>query len=258
MAYALITGGSKGIGKAIAEHLAARKIDVLLVARSEDLLHEVAKQLSNKYGVQTHYLALDLANKEAAKKIFEWISTNNFSVNILINNAGYGLSGSFEKYELPKHLDMMQVNMQVPVELTYLLLPQLKKQSSYIMNIASSAAYQAVPGLSLYAASKAFILSFSRGLNYELKDSSVSITAVSPGATDTDFPVRAEVTSPKAAKLAAKFNMKPEDVARIAVEGMFAKKTEVVTGFINKLSGFFVWLLPKIVVEKGAADIYEL
>ncbi len=259
MGYALITGASKGIGRAIAHNLANRKIDVLLVARSTNLLKELAEELSINYQIKAHYLALDLSVKDASTEIFNWLTDNNFTVNILINNAGYGLSGNFEKYTAQQHLDMMQVNMNMPVQLTHLLLPQLKQQqAAYIMNIASAAAYQAVPGLSLYAASKAFLLRFSRGLNFELKNTSVSITVVCPGATDTDFPNRAEVTSLKAKQLAAKFNMQPNDVAALAVDGMFAKKTEVVTGFINKLGVFVTWLLPKSLLEKGAAGIYNV
>lgn len=259
MGYALITGASKGIGKAIAENLAARKIDVLLVARTEGLLKELAIQLTTDYNIKAQYLSVDLSASNASQKIFNWVISNNYPVNILVNNAGYGLSGSFEKYTFQQHLDMMQVNMTVPVQLTHLFLPQLKQQSTaFILNIASAAAYQAVPGLSLYAASKSFIVSFSRGLKYELKNTSVSVTAVCPGATDTDFPTRAEVTSQKAKQLAAKFNMQPTDVAAQAVEAMFSKKAEVVTGFVNKLGLFLTWLLPKKLLEKGAADIYGI
>ncbi len=257
MSYALITGGSKGIGKAIAKNLAARKLNVLLVARNENELQQLAAEIQNFYGVKAFYLAIDLSLAGAVQQVFNWVVDNKYDVSILINNAGYGLNGPFEKYSIDEHTAMMQVNMNVPMELTYLLLPQLKKQpAAYIMNIASSAAYQAVPGLTAYAATKSFILSFSRGLNYELRNTCVSVTVVSPGATDTNFANRAQVTSLKAQKLAAKFNMTPEDVAAIGLDGMFAKKTEVITGLVNKVSALLVWLLPKKVLEKGAADIY--
>ncbi len=259
MTYALITGASKGIGYAIAEQLAKRKINVLLVARTAELLREAANGISKQYGVQADYLAVDLTATGAAQQIVDWCHEKQYAVSILVNNAGYGLSGAFEGYSLADHHNMMQLNMHVPVELSYLLLPQLKKQpQSYIMNIASGAAYQSVPGLTVYAASKAFMLSFSRGLSYELKQTSVSVTAVSPGATETDFPNRAKVDSPKAKKMAERFNMQPGEVARMAVDGMFAKKTEVVTGFVNKLAVFFAWLLPKSILEKSAASIYDL
>lgn len=257
MAYALITGASKGIGKAIAQELAARKIDLLLIARSQDLLQQVANDLSKKYAIKTAYLAVDLSEADAGQKVFDWCLAQNFSINILVNNAGYGLSGTFNKQTLTNNLDMLQVNMLVPVTLTQLFLPQLLAQpQAYILNTASSAAYQAVPGLGLYAATKAFLLSFSRALHQELRNTSVSVTAVSPGATDTDFVVRAQV-GPKALKAANQVNMSPQDVAKIAVKAMFRKKPEVITGAINKAGAFLTWLLPKGLVERMAMKIYN-
>ena len=126
MEYALITGASKGIGKAIAVELASRKINVLLIARSENLLQEVAAEIATKYGVQTAYFTTDLAENNASQKIFDWCNENKFLVNILVNNAGYGLSGALKKYTLQEHQAMMQVNMNVVVEMTYLFLDMLK------------------------------------------------------------------------------------------------------------------------------------
>jgi short-subunit dehydrogenase len=258
MTYALITGASKGIGKAMAEILAAKKVNLLLVARSGDLLKKIAGDLARQYGVTTDYLVSDLAEPTAAARIFAWTQEKGYIVDTLINNAGYGLSGSFERYTAEEHNSMMQVNMNVPVELCALYIPQLKQQSkAYILNIASSAAYQSVPGLTAYAASKAFVLSFSRGLNYELRKTSVSVTVISPGATDTDFPNRAKVGT-KALKAGEKLNMTPEAVAKIAIGAMYAGKTEAITGFVNKLGAFFVWLLPKKLVEGTAAGIYDM
>ena len=158
MAYALITGGSKGIGKAIAYNLATKKISLLLVARSENLLNEISDDLSKKYGIEVKYLCVDLANENAAETIFSWAIKNNIKINILINNAGYGLGGNFEKYTAQTHAEMMNVNMTSLVKLTSLFLPMMKRlDRSYILNVASSAAYQAVPYLSTYAASKSFV-----------------------------------------------------------------------------------------------------
>jgi len=154
-------------------------------------------------------------------------------------------------------MNMVQLNIIALVKLCQLFLPQLKQQSkSYILNIASSAAYQAVPYLSLYSASKSFVLSFSRGLRQELKKTSVSVTCISPGSTDTDFVVRAQIGE-KGLKTANKVNMTPKDVAKIAVNSMFAGKTEVVVGLLNKLGAFFAWLMPKGLVETTAMKIYE-
>jgi short-subunit dehydrogenase len=257
MAYALITGASKGIGKAIAFQLAAKGNDLILVARSEQLLQAVAEEIKKAHKVSVDFFAIDLAEQGAAQKLYNWCSEKGYSISVLVNNAGYGLSGKFDTYSLSDHLQMMQVNINAVVELTHLFLPQLKQQASaYILNIASSAAYQAVPYLSVYAASKAFVLQFSRGLNYELKNTSVSVTCISPGSTDTDFATRANVGE-KGMKAAKKVNMTPEDVAKIAVDAMYAKKREVITGLLNKLGAFFVWLLPKRLVENTAAKIYE-
>ncbi|HVM87148.1 MAG TPA: SDR family oxidoreductase [Puia sp.] len=257
MGYALVTGASKGIGKAIAEELASRKINLLIVARSQDLLQQVAKKISENYDVQVDYLATDLSNPNAAQMVFDWCNKKNYAVDILVNNAGYGLSGLFEKYTADENTNMMHVNMLTPVLLCQFFLPMLKQQKkAYILNIASSAAYQAVPYLSVYAASKAFILSYSRGLRHELKKTNVSVTAISPGSTDTDFVVRAQIGE-KGLQTAKKVNMTAHAVAKIAVKSMFARKAEVITGFINKLGAFMVWLMPKELVEKTAMKIYE-
>ena len=257
MSFALITGSSKGIGKAIAENLAAKGYSLILIARSEDLLQQVKQEIEGKTKVEVKYLALDLSTPTAAQQVFDWCSQNNFPISVLVNNAGYGLSGAFESYPLDQHLNMIQVNCLTLFQLTHLLLPQLRQQTqSYILNIASSAAYQAVPYLSLYAASKSFVLQFSRGLHFELRKSNVSVTCISPGATDTDFVTRAKIGA-KGLKAAGKVNMTPEQVAKIAVDSMLQKKTEVITGALNKAVGFFTWLLPKKFIEGTAAKLYE-
>ena len=258
MPYALITGGSKGIGKALAIQLANRKFDLLLIARNEQELEKTSLEIKATFSVDVKYLPLDLSHPEAAKEILEWCKRNDITIQILVNNAGYGLAGPFEHYRLSQHLDMLQVNVLSLVSLTHLFLPELKKHAqSYILNISSSAAYQATPGLGLYAASKAFVLSFTRSLAIELTHTPVSVTCVCPGGTETDFPIRAQVGE-KALKLAKKVNMQPQTVAAIAVKAMFNKRTEVVTGGINKLGVFLAWLLPKKIVEKSAANIYGI
>lgn len=257
MSYALVTGSSKGIGKAIAIELAKKKIDLLLAARSGDLLKSIAEEIRNNYGVKVDYLAIDFTEAASVKTLYEWCKKNNYEVDILVNNAGYGLSGSFGKYSAEAYNDMLQINIFSLVNLTYLFLDDFKKkQQTYILNIASTTAYQSVPGFALYAASKSFLRSFSRSLTYELRKTNVSVTCISPGGTDTDFAIRADVSS-KALKAADKLNMTPEAVAKIAVKAMFNKKTEVITGVVNKLGAFFSWLLPQKFVEANLSKIYE-
>lgn len=258
MAVALITGASKGIGKAIAEELAKRKTDVLLIARSENLLKETAHSLQASYGIKADYLATDLTKEGAARKIHAWCIEKKYDINILINNAGYGLSGHFENHTLDQHLDVMRVNMNVIVELCFYFLPVLRQhKEAYILNIASQASFQAVPGLNVYAASKAFMQSFSRGLRYELRKTTVSVTVAFPGSTDTDFANRAKVGT-KALKAAKTFNMSAQSVAEASLNAMFSRKAETTIGLINKLGKFLVWLMPKKLSEKTAGGIYEV
>jgi short-subunit dehydrogenase len=257
MPFALITGASKGIGKSIAELLAARGYDLLLVARSGDLLEQVASEIHSSTKRNCKWLALDLARDQAAESIYEWCNQNQFEVTVLVNNAGYGLSGSFEKYSAQEHADMLKVNIFTLTKLTRLFLPGMHKQpAGYILNIGSSASYQAVPLLSAYAASKAYVLSFSRGLYQELRKTNVSVTCVCPGPTDTNFVNRANI-SVKGQKAAERFGMSPQTVAHIAVESLFRRKPEVITGGLNKLSAFFAWLLPKSIVEGVAKKLYD-
>lgn len=257
MAYALVTGASKGIGLAIAEELARRSFDVLLVARSESLLQQETERLAATHGIRAAYVAVDLAEADSARRVFAWCGQHGYAVRMLVNNAGYGLSGPFEGHPLSEHVDMLSVNNRALVQLCHLFLPQLRQQpKAHILNIGSSAGYQAVPGLSLYAASKAFVLQFSRGLRQELKRTSVSVTCVCPGATDTGFIARAQIGA-KGRKAAERVNMTPAEVARQSVDAMLAGRAEVVTGVVNKVGKLMAWLLPKGLVEQAAGSVYE-
>jgi short-subunit dehydrogenase len=257
MPFALITGASKGIGKAIAETLAARGYDLLLVARSADLLQQVAEEIHSVSKKNCLWLAQDLATDSSAEAVYDWCEKNQYPVSVLVNNAGYGLSGPFVKYSAQETADMLHLNMITLTKLTRLFLPDLLKQpAGFILHIGSSASYQAVPMLTAYAASKAYVLSFSRGLYQELRKTTVSVTCVCPGPTDTNFVNRANVGK-KGQKAAEKFNMTPQTVAHIAVESLFRRRPEVITGGMNKLSAFFAWLLPKTVVEGIAKKLYD-
>jgi short-subunit dehydrogenase len=257
MAYAVITGGSKGIGKEIAMNLASSGYNLFIVARNSYELQMVKDEIKKKFNVEVEFLVLDLSQLGSIERLYDWVIDKKVDVRILVNNAGYGLVGPFEKYSLLEHQKMMQVNMNSLVELCYKFYPILEgKGQTYILNIASSTAYQAIPLMSLYAATKVFVLNFSRGLHHEWKERGISVTAVSPGATSTSFNDRSNLPD-KARKAAEKVTMTPDDVAKIALVGMFAKKPEVITGFINKLGAFLAWLAPKNLSEKIAKGIYE-
>lgn len=248
MNYALITGASKGIGKEMALELASRKCNLVLVARSEDALDKLSTEIKTLHGVECSYVLADLTDQQGIDKVVQLIEEKKLPINILINNAGYGLWGSLEKTELSATKDMMQINMMTPVELSYRMIPIMKAsgQQSYILNVASTAAYQAVPTLAVYSASKAFMVLFTRGLRLELKNENISVTCLSPGTTETNFMNAAGMTaSPSIIKKASKVIMKADVVAKFAIDGMFAKKNEIIPGWLNKISVAMTYFVPK-------------
>ncbi|MBK8583952.1 MAG: SDR family oxidoreductase [Bacteroidetes bacterium] len=260
MNYALITGASKGIGKEMALELASRKCNLVLVARSEDALDKLSTEIKTLHGVECSYVLADLTDQQGIDKVVQLIEEKKLPINILINNAGYGLWGSLEKTELSATKDMMQINMMTPVELSYRMIPIMKAsgQQSYILNVASTAAYQAVPTLAVYSASKAFMVLFTRGLRLELKNENISVTCLSPGTTETNFMNAAGMTaSPSIIKKASKVIMKADVVAKFAIDGMFAKKNEIIPGWLNKISVAMTYFVPKALTEKIAGDIYK-
>lgn len=253
---ALITGASKGIGKAMAYELASRGVDILAVARTEPLLAELCADLKAKHGVQAHYKAMDLTAESAPAELCDWVEAEGFPVSMLINNAGYGLWGRFHQLDLADMRKMMFLNMDTMVSLTYAFLPLLRqREKAFILNVGSTAAYQAVPTLSVYSGTKAFVINFSRGLRHELSKTKVSVSCLSPGPTESEFTSRAGMQAMQ--DIADKFNMKADVVAKIAVKGMLRGKAEIVPGFMNKATYGFVKLMPKIFSEKFAANLYE-
>jgi uncharacterized protein len=254
--YALITGASKGIGRSVALQLAALGYNLLLTARSELELQQLAVLIKKDNNVNVDYLAIDLSEAGAASKLSGWCKELAIPVSILINNAGLGVWGNFEELDLQEQIKMLNLNINALVELTYFLLPVLKKQNvAFILNVASTAAYQAVPTLALYSASKAFVLLFSRALRYELIDTNVSVSCLCPGPTDTGFAHRAGMDA--LAELAAKFNMQPNEVAKIGLKGMFNKKAEIIPGFLNKLSATGARHLNKSLIERITNNLYK-
>ena len=255
--YALVTGASRGIGRAIALRLAQRGYDLLLIARSEEQLTALAQDIGQRHQRQAHVLALDLAAPGAAETVANWAIGLTEQLAVLVNNAGYGLWGRFEQLNLAEQQNMLQLNMALPVALTHALLPALHRvPKAFVLNVASTAAYQAVPSLTLYAASKAFLLSFSRGLRYELKTTNVSVSCLCPGATTTSFADRAGMGAELQAT-ANKVSMTAEAVAEFAVAGLLAGEAEIIPGMFNKVSAGLTSIVPKGIVEKIAAGIYE-
>lgn len=255
MSFALITGGSKGIGKAMAKNLASKKYDLILVARNEAELEAAKTEIESAYLVKVLCLPLDLASDQAPKQLFDWCMSQNLNISILINNAGYGSWGFFENLPLEAQLTMMKLNMATLTSLCHLFIPILKKQSkAYILNIGSTAAYQSVPSMATYSASKSFVVVFTRALAFELAKTNISVTCYSPGATESNFTSRAGMQAMQ--KVADKFNMDTQVVADMGIKAMFSKKAEFVPGFVNQISVFATYILPKKLIETLAANLY--
>lgn len=187
MNYQLITGASSGIGAVFARQLAAQKHNLILVARREDRLQALAAELTRQHGIDAKVVAADLATTAGVDAVVSAVNDNNWQLTGLINNAGFGDRGRFATLDLKRQLDMIQVNVTSLVSLTHQLLPNLKNQAdSFIINVASTAAFQAGPNMAIYYATKAFVLSFSEALHEELKGR-VKVSALCPGATDSEF-----------------------------------------------------------------------
>jgi len=238
--YALITGASKGLGKALTIELASRKINVLLVALEGEGLPELCTSIKNRFGVDADCLEINLRDSFAMQNIAEWV--RNTDVHILINNAGLGSTMYFELAGL-EHLDaIIHLNIRVLTLLTYLLLPNLKKQpNSYILNVASMASFSPIAFKTVYPASKSFVYSFSRCLNEELKQTNVSVSVLHPGPMKTNPEVTKRIESQS--HLARLGVQSPEEVAAIAIRKLFRDKPIIIPGVMNKLN----WLLMKIV-----------
>lgn len=257
MSYALVTGAAKGIGKAIAAELAQRNYGLLLVDVDETGVRATAAELHERYIVPVHVLHQDLSTPDAVEQVKVWSADFHRELSVVVNNAGYGLNGRFEELTLTDQLNIIDVNIKAQVALSHAFIPILRSfPRSYLLNVGSTTAFQTVPYLSIYAASKAFVLSFTRGLRYELRQSPVSVSCLIPGSTDTDFVKRAGMGA-GTLRIADRFNMTPESVGKIAVRGLFAGKAEIIPGFTNKLNGWLPKFFPKLFVEKIAAGIYE-
>jgi short-subunit dehydrogenase len=185
---AVVTGASSGLGVEYARELAKRGSDLVLVARRKEALHELAAQLKKDHGVKVETVALDLSTPTSAKRLIAELKNLKLEPQILINNAGFGTSGRFATERAETVQDEIQLNVGTLVELTHAALPaMIAAKSGAIVNIASTAAYQPVPGMAVYAATKAFVLSFTSAVWGETKNTGVRVLAVSPGATATSF-----------------------------------------------------------------------
>ncbi len=213
MKATLITGASGGIGEAFARKLAAEKHNLVLVARSENKLHELCDELMLKHQITAHYVALDLTENDAAKKLFEETEKHNYEIEWLINNAGFGSMGDFAQLDLEKEIGMIDLNVRSLVALTHRYLqPMRTRKSGVIINVASTAGFQPIPFMATYAATKAFVNSFTEAISEENRPYGITVTALCPGPTDTNFFEAANAES-----LSGKGMQTAEEVVEIAL-----------------------------------------
>jgi len=193
---ALVTGASMGIGLELARVLASHGHNLILVARHRDTLEAVAGNLEGKHGISAAVIPADLSHVDAPAQLYDSITADGLKVDFLINNAGFGLGGEFSDTDVDRELDMIQLNVSALTHLTKLFLPaMLKRKSGRIMNVASTAAFQPGPLMAVYYATKAYVLSFSEAIAEELRDTGVTVTALCPGATATQFAETAQVSN---------------------------------------------------------------
>lgn len=257
MAYALVTGSAKGIGKGIAKELARLDFDLLLVDLDEAGLAATKREIETTSSALVYALPLDLSAPGALQTLLSWTAIWHNELQVVVNNAGFGLNGVFEQLELEEQLNIIDVNIKAQVAISHAYIPVLKKRTrAYLLNVGSTTSYQSIPYFNIYAASKAFVYSFNRALRFELRNTSISLSLLIPGSTDTDFVNRARMTE-ATKKAAERFNMQPDVVGMIAVRGLFRERFEIIPGFSNKLHAFFTRLVPKRIVEKIGAKVYK-
>ncbi len=240
--FALITGSTTGIGKELTELFARDRHNLVLVARNETKLQEQADALRERFGVEVHTLGLDLSLLNSAQELFTWVESRGLQISYLINNAGFGLNGAFSSLELQGQLDMMNLNMRVPVELSRLLLPGMRARNrGGILNVASTAAFQPGPYMAVYYATKSFLLFFSEALAEELRGTGIHVTVLCPGPTRTGFQERAGIQDTLLMKAGL---MGPAPVAAAGYRGLMAGRRVVVPGLANRLGTLLVRLAP--------------
>lgn len=253
--YALVTGGSQGIGAAIALELARHGFGIVVTARSEGALRDTCAKAGALNGGRVFAVAADLLAPDGTDRVLAFLHTQHIHVTCLVNNAGHAHWGFFGDEPMDEHRKLMRLNMDVPVALTHALLPDLERaQRAYILNTSSMLAHHALASMALYAASKAFVLRWSRSLRLELEGTGVSVTALCPGSVITGFTARAGMTAMD--DLAKKFGTPPEPVAKAAVAAMLAGKAEVVPGLLNKVTRILQRVVPAGVNERAASGIY--
>jgi len=238
--WAVITGASSGIGKALAFEFAAGGFNLLLIARNEAALREVAAKCREQNAVETEVISADLACPDAVEKLVKLIESKTRRYEVLVNNAGFGIHGDFASTDITQNVQLLHVQLTAAVRLTRAVLPvMIERRSGRILNVASVYSFSPVPFQSVYAACKAFLLSFSTAVQNELEGTGVTVTVFCPGITQTEFRTRAGIAEKR-----KKSGITAERAASIAYSATIRGKHIVVPGLFNRLYVFASHLMP--------------
>ena len=248
MKVTLITGASSGIGEAFARRLAAEHHNLVLVARSENDLHELCDELMLKHKIMAHYVVLDLTKPDAVDELWTETVKHDFEIDWLINNAGFGSAGDFAKLDGEREVEMIDLNIRSLVALTHRYLgPMRGRKRGTIINVSSAAAFQPIPFMATYAATKAFVSSFTEAIAEENRPLGIRILALCPGSTKTDFFAASNIDRP----IQVKGQQTPEDVVETALKAIKGSRAKVVSGFANKVGAFLGGHVPNVISSRA-------
>jgi len=252
---AVVTGASSGIGRELALLIAERGFDLVLVARDRERLNSLARAVKEHHGRQSVILPIDLTTQTGAQRVFEQCSRRSIVPEIVVNNAGYGLFGAFADLGTDEQLEMIQLNITTLTHLTRLFLPEMiRRRNGFILNVASTAAFQPGPLMAGYYASKSYVVSLTIALAQELKGSGVSVSVLCPGPTRTEFHARAGM---KHARIGAMAFMSAHEVAKAGIAQMLRHKTVIIPGFLNKVAAIGVRFLPMALAARLVERLHQ-
>jgi short-subunit dehydrogenase len=252
---ALITGASSGIGLELAHLFARDGYRLVLLARGRNTLRQIGDDLQERYSVTVRIAPKDLAHPATPAELYQELQEAGIVLDVLVNNAGFGLAGPFQTTEWAKEAEMLQVNMVAATHLTKLFLPQIRAREGKILNVASTAAFQPGPFMAVYYATKAYLLSFSEALSEELDGTGVTVTCLCPGPVKTNFQQRAYLEG--TAMVNSPLMVDVQEVARVGYEAMMRGKRVVIPGWKNRMGMQLLRISPRSAVTKIVRRLQE-
>jgi len=246
----LVTGASSGIGAHVARELAGRGLGLVLVARRKERLETLAAELTAAHGVRVEVMAVDLADDRARATLPEAVADLGLTVDVLVNNAGFSTTGPVHRADRQTELRLVRTDVEAVVDLCTMFVPgMVTRRRGAVLNTASTAAYQPLPGQAAYGGAKAFVLSYSHALRAEVRPAGVTVTALCPGPVETGFAEAAGLADDQAASALPKFMwVRADEVARAAVDGLDRGRAVVIPGAANRLGAVAAHLTPPTVV----------